>query len=100
MYIYMYNYTYNTTKPLLGVHVLSTLSVVISSCMYIHCIVYVQPTSEFLQSGEYSRFFLYTQMNGKATMQLSSSRTTIRDCMDDKLRSILKDIVFRQLIQL
>jgi integrator complex subunit 9 len=39
-------------------------------------------------------------MNGKATMQLSSSRTTIRDCMDDKLRSILKDIVFRQLIQL
>ena len=43
---------------------------------------------------------LMLQLNGKATVQVSSSKTTIHDCPDDKLRTILKDIVFRQLIQL
>ena len=43
---------------------------------------------------------LVLQLNGKATVQVSSSKTTIHDCPDDKLRTILKDIVFRQLIQL
>ncbi|CAI8036306.1 Integrator complex subunit 9 [Geodia barretti] len=38
-------------------------------------------------------------LGGKATVLISPEKTTIRDCADDKLRAILRDLVFRLLVQ-
>ena len=40
------------------------------------------------------------QLNGKATLQLSPTSTTIHNCHDEKLRALIKEAIFRQLIQI
>lgn len=39
-------------------------------------------------------------LGGKATLHVSPTSTTIHNCHDEKLRALIKDIIFRQLVQL
>lgn len=40
------------------------------------------------------------QLNGKGTVKLTPSSTTIHNCHDEKLRNLLKTIISRQLVQI
>ena len=53
------------------------------------------------QHGQkYLSLSLSLQLNGKATVKVTSSSTTIHNCHDEKLRSLLKTIITRQLVQI
>lgn len=39
------------------------------------------------------------QLNGKATLHLTDKTTTIYNCQDDKLKDLLKEIIFSHILQ-
>ena len=43
--------------------------------------------------------YLSMQLNGKATLHLTDDTTTIYNCQDDKLKDLLKEIIFSHILQ-
>ena len=65
-------------------------------------LIYVVSWLTFLCTSKLlvTNYFVHLQMKGKAILKMTPQTSTIHNCSDEKLRTLLKNVITKQLVQI